>query len=167
MPQLLAVKKHLTIEELHERFRTSKDVVEKVRWQIIWLRAQGRGTNEVAALCGFKRDWIHQLVRSYNEQGPEALRNGKLGKGKAKMMTNQQIEELRVAVHTSQAPGGGIWTGPKVALWMSEKLGRPVSPQVAWEYLQHIGFSKQVPRPRHVQADPRVQEDWKKNSAAV
>jgi len=38
---------------------------------------------------------------------------------------------------------GGLWTGPKVAAWMSELLGRPVSAQ-GWEYLRGCAIAYAV-----------------------
>lgn len=167
MSKLAEVAPHLTVAELGERFRSCKNGVEKVHWQALWLRAQGRGTTEVADICGYKRDWVHRLVSRYNAEGPDALRDGRRTNGKAKLMSAAQLEELRQAVLAGSPPGGGLWTGPKVAAWMTHKLGRPVSPQLAWDYLQHIGFSKQTPRPRHTRASVRAQEAWKKNSAGA
>jgi len=51
---------------------------------------------------------------------------------------------------------GGLWTGPKVAAWMSELLGRPVSAQRG-EYLKGCAIAYAV-RPQHGEAD--LQEQW-------
>ena len=73
MSALSPVASHLTVDELFERYRRSTDAAEKTQWQILWWRAQGRGTSEVAALSGFKPDWIRRIVRAYNEHGPDAV----------------------------------------------------------------------------------------------
>jgi transposase len=164
MSRLSSIKPHLSVVELQERFRSCDQGREKIYWQVILLRAQGRSTNEVADICGFKTDWVRQLVRRYNADGPGALRDRRRDNGKDRLMSDEQLEELRQAVLSSEAPGGGLWTGPKVAAWMSRKLNRPVSPQLAWDYFQHLEMSKQVPRPRHSRASASAQEDWKKNS---
>ena len=161
------IKPHLTLEKLREGFRTCDDAKEKIRWQAILLRTQGRTTGEVAEICGYNPDWVRQLVRRFNADGPDGLRDGRRGNGKARFMSDEQLEELRTAVLNSTPPGGGLWTGPKVARWMTEKLGRRISPQTAWDYLQHLRMSKQTPRPRHARASSEAQEDFKKNSAAV
>ena len=165
MSKLSSIAPHLTVAELQERFRKCDDAVEKIHWQAISLRAQGWGTSEVAEICGYKRDWVHRLVRRYNAEGPDSLRDGRQRNGKKRLMSAEQLAELHEAVLHGLPPGGGLWTGPKVARWMTEKLGRPVSPQLAWEYLQHLGMSKQTPRPRHTRASEEAQEEFKKNSA--
>src|SRR5215217_2589708 len=48
---------------------------------------------------------------------------------------------------------GGLWSGPKVAAWMAQRLGlERVHPQRGWEALKRIGWSIQAPRPRHPRA---------------
>lgn len=59
-------------------------------------------------------------------------------------------------------PDGGLWSGRKVADWMSEILGRKVARQRGWEYLKSMQFRLRVPRPEHEQADFLEQEEWKK-----
>ena len=48
---------------------------------------------------------------------------------------------------------------------MADQLGRPVSVQRGWDYLQRLKQSRQAPRPRHALADAEQQEDFKKSSA--
>ena len=83
------------------------------------------------------------------------------------MLSDELLAELHDAVLHKTPPGGGLWTGPKVAAWMSRKLRRQISPQVAWNYLQLMGLSKQAPRPRHARASAAGQNDFKKNFVAV
>lgn len=60
---------------------------------------------------------------------------------------------------------GGLWSGPKVAAWMSETLHKEVQPQRGWDYLKKLGFSLQRPRPSHRKADPEAQAAFKKEAA--
>jgi hypothetical protein len=60
---------------------------------------------------------------------------------------------------------GGLCTGPEVAAWMAIRLGRKVWPQRGWDYLRKLGYSAQVPRPRHAKAaGPEEQAAYKKSS---
>ena len=49
-------------------------------------------------------------------------------------------------------PDGGLWSGRKVAAWMSARLGRPVDPKLGLTYLHRLGYRLQRPRPRHAKA---------------
>ena len=84
------------------------------------------------------------------------------------LLSVEQQDELRQAL--VEAPPGGMpnawpnarWSGRLVALWMSERLGRLVAVQRGYDYLQRLRYSPQVPRQRHVHADPAAQEASKK-----
>ena len=167
MPKLVDVKKRLSIAELEHRFKRCRDPVEKTHYQAIMLRSQGMGTGEVARICGYKRDWVSQLVRRYNKEGPSVLGDGRKGNRRQPLLNEQQQEELRNAVLNEEPPGGGLWTGPKVAQWMADKIGEDVWPQRAWVYLKRLGLSKQSPRPKNPKSCPEAQRAFKKNSGGA
>lgn len=50
MPRRLQIAPHLSVEELEQRYRASKDGVERSHYQIIWLLAQGQKSEEVDVL---------------------------------------------------------------------------------------------------------------------
>ncbi len=152
MDHLAAIKPFLSVDELRERFRTCEDPRLKVQWQVLWLRAQGRRTKEVATVTGFRPDWVRRLVRRYNEGGPDAIRDYVKDNGREPFLDEQMRAELFEALK-AEPPDGGLWSGPKVARWVAERTGRPaVCPQTGWEYLVRLGFTLQRPRPRHLAA---------------
>jgi hypothetical protein len=110
---------------------------------------------------------VRQLVRRYNKLGPDSLGDRRENNGKQLLLSEELMHELYDAVVNSEPSSGGLWTGPKVAQWMSAKLGRHVSPQLAWDYLQRLHLSKQTPRPRHSAATAEEQDRFKKNFGAA
>jgi transposase len=46
----------------------------------------------------------------------------------------------------------------------AQSVGRPVAATVVYRMLERHGWRKVAPDTRHPQADPKTQEDWKKNS---
>lgn len=42
-------------------------------YQIVWLLAAGKRTEEVASVTGYSRSWIYEIVWGYNRIGPETL----------------------------------------------------------------------------------------------
>jgi len=59
-------------------------------------------------------------------------------------------------------PDGGLWTGPKLRAWVERELGKKVSLYPIYRLMHELGFSPQVPRPRHRKADEREQGEFKK-----
>src|SRR3954471_20400128 len=78
-PDLVA---HVSTAELGQRYRAARDAVERSHLQIVWLLSQDRGEQEVAQVTGYGRRWIAEVVRRYNEEGPDgrgARRRGNPG----------------------------------------------------------------------------------------
>jgi hypothetical protein len=46
MPKRIQIAAHLTVEQLEKHYRQAKDGVERSHYQIIWLLAQGKRTEE-------------------------------------------------------------------------------------------------------------------------
>jgi transposase len=153
MPKRIRVEPYLTIDELEERYRRAKEPVERSHLQIVWLLAQGKATREVVQSTGYCAEWIQTIARRYNQRGPSGLGDRRKGlPGQKPLLDKSQQEELYELLR-GPAPDGGLWTGPKVAKWISEKIGREVGKQRGWDYLKRLGFSVQTPRPRHAEAD--------------
>ena len=73
------------------------------------------------------------------------------------------VEELRDVV-SEPPPDGGLWTGRKVARWISGRIGRTVSPQRGVEYLRRLDLTRQLPRPANPKASLYEQARFKKSS---
>lgn len=151
-------EKYLNTEELLERYRSARHTTEKLHWQVLWLIAEGKKADEVAEVTGYTVNWVRTLVGRFNEDGPQAVLDGRRGNsGRPALLSETEGKELEEALGGA-APGGGLWSGPEVARWMSRKLGKTVRPQRGWEYLRRAGHTPQIPRPRHGDADPEAQE---------
>lgn len=58
MPKRISIATHLDIAELEQLYRQAKDGIESRQYQIIWLLAQGKKTQEVEEVIGYSRTWI-------------------------------------------------------------------------------------------------------------
>jgi transposase len=161
MTQKMVIAPHLTVTELEQRYRSAGDPVARSQWQILWLLASGMATAEVARVTGYSVRWIQELARRYRE-GPDVSGDRRhVNPGAAPLLSGAQQEQLRTAL-AGPAPDGGVWSCRSVAAWMSQTLGRPVSPQRGWEWMRHCGFTPQRPRPRENRTDPVAQDAYKK-----
>jgi hypothetical protein len=164
MPKRISIEPHLSLDELYRRYRQATTTVERSHYQIVWLLASGSSTGEVAEVTGYNRQWIYELVWGYNRIGPESLGDGRHSNRGAEPLLDEFQQALLWQALSSPPADGGLWNGPKVAMWMSDLLERKVSPQRGWEYLRQMRFRLWVPRPEHEGADLAEQEAWKKNS---
>jgi transposase len=156
MPKRLMIHPHLSTQELATRYRHTRDPIVRSHWQMLWLLAQGKPSEPVAAVTGYTVKWVRTIAQRYNQQGPAGLgdrRHRNLG-SMGLLSPAQRTALARALDHPP--PDGGLWTGPKVAAWMAGALGRPVYPQRSWEMLRRLGLTPQVPRPRHAKADPEA-----------
>jgi transposase len=155
MPRRTTVVEHLTLADLETRYRQAHDPVERSHFQIVWLLVQGKTRADVAAVTGYSERWIGEIIRRYNQAGPEALGDRRhANPGGQPILDAAQQERLWAALH-GPAPDGGLWTGPKVAAWIEAETGHPGYPQLGWTYLVRFGARLKRPRPRHTQADPQ------------
>lgn len=162
MPKRITIARHLSLEELESRYRGAKEPIERSHYQIIWLLASGRRTEDVAEITGYSRNWIYELVWGYNRVGPGTLGDGRVDNpGAAPILDDVQQANLWQALK-GLAPDGGLWNGRKVADKLRELIGQPISRQLGWEYLKQMRMRLRVPRPQHQEADKDEQEAWKK-----
>lgn len=166
MVKRVEVKTELTGEELHERYRQTKDAVERTHWHILWQVKEGKTPREVAELLGYTARWVRTVVQRWNSEGEEGIRDHRHQINVSKpLLSAEQQQELLVALQ-EPPEDGGLWSGPKVAQWMGRTLGREIAAQRGWDYLQRVGYSSRVPRPQHAKADKELQQAFKKTARA-
>ncbi len=164
MPKYVKITAEGSTEELQIGYRKASDPVERSHWQILWLISQGHSPREVASMVGYSAGWIREVVRRYNQGGQTAIGDHRRSNaGADPLLSAHQQADLDHALE-GPTPDGGLWSGPKVAQWMSSQLGRPVHPQRGWEYLRRLEFTPRRPRPRHAKADAEAQEAFKKTA---
>jgi transposase len=160
-PAARSVHPHLSHEELLKRFRTCEDAEEKLRWQALLLRSEGRTKADVADICKRPQDWVRRWVLRYNERGPDGIVDGRTKNGNDPYLSQDELLKLSAALEEPTGEGG-LWTGPAVARWMENELGHSVHKATGHRYLQRANMSLQVPRPSQEKADPVAQEEFKK-----
>ena len=158
---------HLSVEGLGCRHRAARDRVERGHLRVVWLLRQGRSGREAAQVTGLSERWVAEIVRRYNEEGPEGLGDRRHGNAGARSLLDDAQRAALDEALRGAPPGGGLWSGPKVAAWIAAATGREVRPQRGWDYLKRLGFTLKRPRPRHAKADAAAQAAFKKGAAGT
>jgi transposase len=149
--QRLTIRQYLSVGELKKLYMDCTDGVEKTHWQTIWLLARTDATfsaEEVGSLLGYCADWVRRLARRYNKMGPAGLEDKRKYNGQKQILSETKRKQLEELLR-KRPRDGGLWTSKKVSTWMSGKLARKVSSVTGWKYLKRLGFTLQVPRPKH------------------
>jgi hypothetical protein len=92
--------------------------------------------------------------------GNKRLRN----KGRQPLLDAAGLDALAELL-ANPPPDCGLWSGRKVAAWMSKRIGRPVDPKQGLAYLHCLGFTRQRPRPRHAKAASAEDREQRKPQA--
>ena len=158
MAKRVEVKTELTPEELRERYRKASEPVERTHWHIVWLMKEGHTPKEVAERVGYTARWVRTIVGRYNRTGEQGVRNHRLTLPGAKPLLSPEQQQALDDALQQKPSDDGLWSGPKVALWMQETLGRPVDKRRGWDYMHRLGYSSRVPRPQHAEADQETQQ---------
>jgi transposase len=128
------------LANLKQREATATNATERRRWQVLVLIALGKRRQEISAATGYSLRTIQQIVQRYQTEGAAGLVDGRQHSPTSTLLTDAQQQALHTALqHPPQ--GGGTWTGPKVAQWMTAVTGKPVHRQRGWEYLRRFRAS--------------------------
>ena len=150
---------------LESLYRKATDPVLRTHLLMVWRVSLGDSLGEVAEMVGYSKKWTTEIVRRYESGGVEALgdrRHSNPGAKERALLDEAAEEELLVALQ-GPPPGGGMWSGPKVARWIAKRNGlEKVHVQRGFEYLKKIRYSPQLPRPENASADASEQEAFKK-----
>jgi transposase len=164
MGKKVTIQEHMSLAELESLASGIKDRDEYRRCQVVLLVARGETILKASQICGFDYDHSKKIVRRYNSEGPESLKDGRRTRGsrppRNDLLTPAQKEEL-FAILSGPCPDGGLWTGPKAAKEIERLTGRKdVRRQRGWDYLKRLGFRLRRPRRRHIRSSDEDKESF-------
>jgi transposase len=167
----LPIVPHLSPDEIARRYRRCRSGLEKTHWQLLWLLTRpGRSLTpaQAAAQVGLTPSWARTILKRWNAEGPDGLADRRAkANGRPPKLTDIQRTELAAALE-QPPPDGGLWSGPKLARYAADRFGVAVRDQTGWRWLRRLGFTPQVPRPRHPRAaTAEEQQAWKRGHGPV
>lgn len=164
MPKPASIHPWLSPEDLQTWVREGQGRDEYQRRLAIWLTHIGPfPAHRVATLLGVSKQAVWAWVSQYNRQGPEGLlRRGRGGRRWGYLSWEDEQDFL--AGLQERAQQGQILTARQMHRRLCQRTGKEVSLGYVYGLLHRHQWRKLGPRPRHVQARPQAQEEFKKNS---
>ena len=155
---------HLSEQEIWGRIKGAKDYDRIRRWLVIFnATVDPRPAREIALHVGLATGTVHNLISTYNRYGPDAVEgHGRGGRRRAHLGRDEEAKFLEPFFHAARE--GRIVIGAQIGRALEEYLGQTLHHSVVYRLLHRNGWRKVMPRPLHVQAKERVQEEFKKNS---
>ena len=164
MPREPHIEPWLSELELLEWVRADDSRGAYQRRLAVWLTyLRHYPAHEVATLLGVSTPAVWRWVGQYNRQGPAGLARHGRGGRRWGFLTVDQERELLAALQ-EEAGRGRVLTAKQIYGRVRRAVGKQVSLDYVYRLLHRHGWRKLGPRPRHVQADPQAQAEFKKNS---
>lgn len=119
---------------------------------------------ETATLLGVGRASVPRLQARFRQRttpGKVSLRNWG---GRRRALLSPEEEERFLAPWVEQAKEGRMLVVSSLRAAFAQRVGQPVAATVVYRMLERHGWRKVAPDTRHPKADPKAQEEWKKNS---
>lgn len=133
--------------------------MERRRSQLLALLAEGRSYADALSVTQYSYQGADKVIDAYNERGLDAVQDLRhQNQGAPTLLTDAELLWLGQAVRVEGEP----WSGERVQQELAREFGKEVHLSRCYEFLDAVGYSQQQPRPRHVEADPIAQEEFKK-----
>lgn len=154
----------LSTEDMQTWVREAPDKASYQRRLAIWLTHVERlSAHRVGQSLCVSTPAVWRWVQQYNHQGPEGLhRTGRGGRRWAFLKWEQEQRFLEKRLQA--AARGEVLTAKQLHGQLQKITGREVSLGYVYRLLRRHGWRKLGPRPRHPKAQPKTQEEFKKNS---
>jgi transposase len=169
MEEVMTVKPPAKIEpwlspdELAIWVRESPDRESYQKRLVIWMITINRmHAQELADMLQVSKQSVWLWVSQYNNNGPEGLnRTGRGGRRWAFLPISEENDVLRAL--EKRAASGEVLTAKQIKPAIERAIGKEVSLGYVYRLLKRHNWRKIAPRPHHVKADRKAQEEFKKN----
>ena len=150
----LPVIRHRTPRQAWAKYRSCRHPGEKVHWHLVWLLLRAdepRTPAQAAEVVGVSVITARTVLRRWNADGPAGLADRRASNHGKPALTDGQREVLFAALK-GRPPDGGVWTGPKVTRYVTDRWAVPVAPQTGWRWLRDLVFTLQAVSYTHLRA---------------
>jgi len=125
----------------------------------------GATLEQTAAILGVGRATVARMQKAFRTQfaGTDPAPPRNWGGRRHQLMTPDQEKAFLQPWLEKSASGAMVVVSP-IRAALAQHLKKPVGASVVYKLLARHGWRKVAPDTRHPKSDPKIQEDWKKNS---
>jgi len=157
---------HHTAEQLGERIRVERRGKVARRLDAVRLAMFGHTAAEIGDRVLLSGRQVQTWVTRYNDGGIDALAD-RPGRGRNGPLTDADQERLKERLRagpTAADGGGGALRGEDVVRILAAEFGVVRSLSAVYDLLHRLGLEPLRPRPRHPDAEPVAQDQFKRAS---
>jgi len=168
MPRPLTVQTSLTPDQLAKIAKKEPNARVRQRLLAVRLVVMANTVPQAAKAVGLKqrqtRNWVHR----FNAEGLNGLRD-RPRPGQPVKLPRQKEQAFRERIEKGTGPKDptGNLRVKDIQMILREEFGTDYCLGGTYFLLHRLGFSSLVPRPRHPQADPQAQAEFKKNASRM
>jgi transposase len=162
MGKLTRAANHLTLEQVKEKMKESKDTRQLVRWQIVYAALlEPRKAEDIATCVGVSKSHVQKIISRYNREGIKTIEIKSCG-GRYHDYLTKEEEKKFLAPFFKRASQGELTTTREIHCAYEERIGNPVHETTIYRLLERHNWRKLLPRSIHPKADIEAQEAFKK-----
>ena len=151
-------------EELSQLYREEKNPKAKMRLLAALLRKEGLTYREITGRIKYPLMTVADWLRRMHEEGIHRRYSIKQS-GRPHKMTEDQLHDLESVLVDSPQENGlpfAFWTTKLVQHYIEKKYGISYDSRQVRNLLYRMGMTCQKPRPQHLKASKKAQEEFKK-----
>ena len=153
----ISEEEYITIKEAAKRNK-NKRVDQKL--QVLILRYEGKGNEEIAKQTGYNPRYITTLMGQYKNQGIEEYIRIKQTSHRRNLSEEREAEIL--AGLEEKARAGEMQTVTEIKEALDKEVGKESSPNYVYRVLHRHGWRKVMPRSKHPRAASQEEQDSSK-----
>lgn len=155
-----------SIADLQRLAKRERDGRVRNRIQGVALVLRGQSAAEIGQTLGVSARSVRDWVKRYNEGGVAGLEE-QPGRGRPSYLKEHQQAAFRARLEAGAQPRDGVCSlrGNDIRQILEEEFEVVYTLDGVYRLLHRMGYSSLVPRPRHMNANPERQQDFKKSAS--
>ena len=149
----------LKARQLRDQAKTAMELRRAL--SVLLIAEGGLDTDKTSEILRISERTVFRNQNSIRNQD-ESARNNWGGRRRYTMTVEKEREFLRD--WEARATEGGVLSVPPIQAALVEKLGRSIPISTTYRILARHGWRKVQPDTKHPKSDPKIQEEYKKNS---